>query len=134
MEFFLEQTRILDLRRWGKLELMDCDLNPEIMVGAWVDYNETKGLQKSFNLLTASQFGKLEVMKEDGTRVKFAGTADDKGNISESNAADMVGFKIPSSVAKRYSIEPKHYLEPVCNDVISQYTTRGYSIEQNPGW
>ncbi len=134
MEFFLEQTRILDLRRWGKLELMDCDLNPEIMVGAWVDYNETKGLQKSFNLLTASQFGKLEVMKEDGTKVKFTGTADDKGNISESNAADMVGFKIPSSVAKRYSIEPKHYLEPVCNDVISQYTTRGYSIEQNPGW
>ena len=134
MEFFLEQTRILDIRRWGKLELMDCDLNPEIMVGAWVDYNEGPNLQKSFNLLTANQFGKLEVMKEDGTRVVFTGKADEKGNIIESNAADMVGFKIPTSIKKRYSIEPKHYLEPVCNDVISQYTTRGYSIEQNPGW
>jgi hypothetical protein len=134
MEFFLEQTRILDIRRWGKLELMDCDLNPEIMVGAWVDYNEGPGLQKSFNLLTASQFGKLQVQKLDGTVVTFDGEADSKGNIISSNAADMVGFKIPTSVAKRYSIEPRHYLEPVCTDVISQYITRGYSIEQNPGW
>ena len=134
MEFFLEQTRILDIRRWGKLELMDCDLNPEIMVGAWVDYNEGPGLQKAFNLLTASQFGKLQVQKLDGTVVTFDGEADSKGNIISSNAADMVGFKIPTSVAKRYSIEPRHYLEPVCTDVISQYVTRGYSIEQNPGW
>lgn len=134
MEFFFEQTRILDIRRWGKLELMDCDLNPEIMVGAWVDHNETPSLQKSFNQLTANQFEKLMVMKEDGSIVTFDGKADEDGNIISSNAAEMVGFRIPTSISKRYSVEPKHYLEPVCQDVISQYTTRGYSITQNPGW
>ncbi|MBQ2913228.1 MAG: RagB/SusD family nutrient uptake outer membrane protein [Bacteroidales bacterium] len=134
MEFFLEQTRILDLRRWGKLELMDCDLNPEIMVGAWVDHNNTLNLQKKFDHLTAAQFGKLKVQKLDGTVVTFDGEADEDGNILSSNAADMVGFRIPTSVSARYSIEERHYLEPICTDVISQYTTRGYSIEQNPGW
>ena len=134
MEFFLEQTRILDLRRWGKLELMDCDLNPEIMVGAWVDLNNTKKLQKSFDHLTAAQFGKLKVQKLDGTVVTFDGEADSNGNIISSHATEMVGFRIPTSVSKRYSIEQRHYLEPICTDVISQYTTRGYSIEQNPGW
>lgn len=134
MEFFLEQTRILDLRRWGKLELMDCDLNPEIMVGAWVDLNKTGDLQKSFNHLTAAQFKKLQVQKLDGTVVTFDGEADANGNIITSNAADMVGFRIPTSVSARYSVEQRHYLEPICTDVISQYTTRGYSIEQNPGW
>ena len=124
MEFFLEQTRILDLRRWGKLELMDCDLNPEIMVGAWVDLNNTKKLQKSFDHLTAAQFGKLKVQKLDGSIVTYDGE----------NDADMVGFVIPTGVRNRYNVLERNYLEPVCTDVISQYITRGYSIEQNPGW
>lgn len=39
MEFFMEQYRCLDIRRWGQLELMDGANNPDIMVGGWVEMN-----------------------------------------------------------------------------------------------
>lgn len=141
MEFFMEQYRMMDIRRWGKLELMDADVNPEILVGAWVDYNETydpklhfgegkpgsekeRSLKICFDKLNASQKGKLKVQKLDGTVVTYDGE----------NDADMVGFVIPTDAKNRYTVKERNYLEPVCTDVISQYITRGYSIEQNPGW
>ena len=133
MEFYMEQTRMMDIRRWGKLELMDGDVNPDILVGAWVDYPEaavydaetgTGLIKKHFDLLNGNQVGKLKVQKLDGSIVTYDGE----------NDADMVGFVIPTGVRNRYNVLERNYLEPVCTDVISQYTTRGYSIEQNPGW
>lgn len=127
MEFYMEQTRMMDIRRWGKLELMDGDINPDILVGAWIDYNETSDPaknQKVFDLLKDNQIGKLSVQKLDGSVVVYDGE----------NKADMVGFVIPTNVANRYNVEERNYLEPICTDVISQYITRGYTIEQNPGW
>ena len=126
--------RTLDIRRWGQLELMQGSINPDILVGAWVDFNETKNLKKSFNLLTAAQFKTLKVQKLDGTVVTFDGEADDNGNITSSNAAEMVGFRIPNNIQDRDEFSDKNYLEPICNDVVNQYEDRGYAIEQNPGW
>ena len=133
MEFYMEQTRMMDIRRWGKLELMDGDVNPDILVGAWVDYPEaavydaetgTGLIKKHFDLLNGNQVGKLKVQKLDGSIVTYDGE----------NDTDMVGFAIPTGVQNRYPVLERNYLEPVCTDVISQYITRGYSIEQNPGW
>jgi len=124
MEFFLEQVRVLDIRRWGKLELMQGSNNPDVLVGAWVDFNETQNLKKTFDLLTAANKGKLIVQKLDGTRVTYDGT----------NAADMVGFKIPMNVQDRDPLQVRNYLEPICTDVLNQYADRGYTITQNPGW
>lgn len=137
MEFFLEQTRILDIRRWGKLELMQGTTNPDILVGAWVDFNETKGLKKSFNQLTAAQFGNLKVRtnaEDPASIVTYDGTATDAGDITSDNAAAMVGFRIPTSITDREPIKERNYLEPVCTQVLDQYKEKGYSIEQNPGW
>ena len=134
MEFCVEQRRLSDLRRWGKLELMQGSKNPDVLVGAWCDLNETKSLKRTFNLLTASQFNTLKIQKLDGTVVTFTGTADADGNIQSSNAADMVGFRIPTNIQDRDEIKERNYLEPVCNDVLNQYKDRGYSITQNPGW
>ena len=74
--------------------------------------------------MNASQKDKLKVKKLDGTVVTYDGK----------NDADMVGFVIPTDAKNRYTVKERNYLEPVCTDVISQYVTRGYSIEQNPGW
>lgn len=127
MEFFGEQFRMLDIRRWGKLELMDCDINPEIMVGGWIDYEEaaTKGaLKKQFDLLKPNQEKNLKVIDLEGNEVVYDGK----------NADKMKGFRVPNNVKPRYPVKYRNYLEPVCSDVISQYITRGYEIEQNPGW
>ena len=134
MEFYMEQHRVSDIRRWGKLELMQGATNPDILVGGWVDFNQTGKLQKKFNLLTADQFGKLKVQKLDGTVVTFTGEADAAGNITSSNAADMVGFRIPNNIQDRDQILPRNYLQPICQDILDEYASKGYSIAQNPGW
>ena len=134
MEFYLEQYRTNDIRRWGKLELMQGATNPDILVGGWVDFNKTQTLQKSFNLLTASQFGVLKVQKEDGTLVVYDGEADADGNIISDNRADMIGFRIPNNIQDRDPVTQRNYLEPICTDILDEYTQKGYSIAQNPGW
>lgn len=134
MEFCLEQRRLTDLRRWGKLELMQGSKNPDILVGAWVDLNETKNLKKKFNLFTADQFGRLKVQKLDGTVVTYNGTADDNGNILSDNRSEMIGFRIPVSIQDRDEILTRNYLEPICTDVQQNYLDRGYTIAQNDGW
>ena len=134
MEFFMEQFRVLDIRRWGWLELMNASVNPEIQYGCWLDFNDTKNNLKAFNLLTASNFGKVGVMKEDGTIVMFKGEKDDDGNIISSNAADMVGYRVVQNFKDRDRMQEKHYLEPICKDVLNQYKDAGYTIKQNAGW
>ncbi|MDD2594490.1 MAG: RagB/SusD family nutrient uptake outer membrane protein [Bacteroidales bacterium] len=147
MEFFNEQYRVLDIRRWGKLELMQGSINPDILVGGWVELDKSKNLtKKTYNLLTVANFNKVSVKqitgrKADGTlilgdRLFFNGTKDDKGNIVTSNADQMQGFLVPVNIQDREVINThvRNYLEPICTDVITQYTEKGYTITQNPGW
>ena len=132
LEFFMEQVRVLDIRRWGELELMDGNTNPDIMVGSWIDLNKTSSQRLSYNLLfnsdgsrNKSNFGVLKVMHLDGKVVTWSEDID---------PAEMVGFRIPNNIKNRNAFGYRNYLEPVCTDVINQYKDAGYSIEQNPGW
>ena len=132
MELYAENTRLRDLRRWGKLELLDADNNEDILYGGWIDYSKTMELVRSFNYLTPSNEGILTVMKEDGTKVVYDGT----------NGADMVGFSVPTNYANRAPFSYRNYLEPICKDVYNQYKNATnaegvagtYSIVQNKGW
>ena len=132
LEFFMEQVRVLDIRRWGELELMDGNKNPDIMVGSWIDLNKTASQRLSYNLLfnsdgsrNKSNFGVLKVMHLDGTVVTWGEDID---------PSEMVGFRIPNNIKNRNPFGYRDYLEPVCTDVINQYKDAGYSIAQNPGW
>ena len=44
MEFFMEQYRVLDIRRWGQLELMLGANNPDLLVGGWVELDLARRL------------------------------------------------------------------------------------------
>lgn len=124
LEFFMEQHRTSDIRRWGKLALMQGSTNPDVLVGGWIDMNATEGLKVGFNLLTAGTKGSSRVMKADGTVVTWDGT----------NAADMVGFRIPTAITDRDQIQERNYLEPICQNVVDQYKAHSATITQNPGW
>lgn len=147
MEFFDEQYRVLDIRRWGQLELMNADTNPDIMLGAYVDLNSTKTQEKkAFDWLNGANMNVVSVRpllgkNADGTlklgdRVFFTGTKDESGNILSSNADQMVGFVVPKNFKNRdeRNFLERNYLEPICTDVISQYKEQKYTITQNPGW
>ena len=133
MEFFAENVRTLDIRRWGKLERMQGADNPDILLGCWADLSKASKpadpLERPYNI-TAADAGLLKVQKADGTIVTYNG----------SNLDEMVGFMMPKNVRDRGNIGGvKQYLEPICRDVINDYANKSkegktYTITQNPGW
>ena len=119
MEFVFEHSRLLDLKRWKKIEYMDGTVNPDLLLGLWIDFQA-----EYTEWLVPAKEGKLKVQKADGTVVTYDGT----------NAADMVGYYIPESVANRNAFTDRVYLAPVGNTQIANYSSKGYTLTQTPGW
>ncbi|MCF0163863.1 MAG: RagB/SusD family nutrient uptake outer membrane protein [Bacteroidales bacterium] len=163
MEFFMEQYRVLDIRRWGQLELMNGATNPDILAGAWVEldcsgtindkddyrYGQVTNLKKcktgGYNILTKANAGTVAVYypeyKADGTfnlsdPVFFEGVFTESGSAISSNAEKMRGFLRPVNIrpAQVENYDVRNYLEPICGDVLTQYRQKGYELAQNPGW
>ncbi len=120
MEFFFEHTRLLDIKRWNKINYMDYSAYPDKMLGPWVDFPT----EYPAWLVPDKQGGKLKVVKADGTVVTYDGT----------NAADMVGFYVPENASNRDAFTDRVYLAPVGLQQISQYKDKGYTLTQTPGW
>ncbi len=119
MEFAYEHTRLLDIKRWKKIEYMDYSLYPDKMRGPWVDFPTEYPAW-----LVPSQEGSLTVVKADGTAVVYDGT----------NAANMVGFYVPENATNRDAFTDRVYLAPVGLQQISQYQDKGYTLTQTPDW
>jgi hypothetical protein len=118
MEFIFEHTRLLDIKRWKKIDYMK-NTDPDNMLGPWVDFQVEYP-----EWLVAAKVSKLKVKKADGTIVTYTGT----------NAADMVGYYIPENVSNRDAFTDRVYLAPVGNNQISEYLDKGYTLTQTPGW
>ena len=153
MEFFMEQYRVLDIRRWGQMELMLGANNPDLLVGGWVELDKSQQLKKrKYNLLVKGNVGVVSVKHVAGyndkgqlvlgDRIFFDGQFDEKNVYISGNADQMEGFLIPNNIKDRSAmdVDVRNYLEPICTDVISQYkdkataTGKDYHITQNPGW
>ena len=153
MEFFMEQYRVLDIRRWGQMELMLGANNPDLLVGGWVELDKSQQLKKrKYNLLVKGNVGVVSVKHVAGyndkgqlvlgDRIFFDGEFDEKNVYISGNADQMEGFLIPQNIKDRdpLNVAVRNYLEPICTDVISQYkdkataTGKNYTITQNPGW
>jgi hypothetical protein len=119
MEMFMEPARLLDIKRWGKINYMKGSVKPDILKGLWVDIpNEMPAL------LADTKKNITHVMKENGTVVTFNG----------SNQADMVGYYLPENVQDRDDYTDRVYLSPVGQDQINLYTGQGYTLSQTQGW
>jgi hypothetical protein len=124
MEMFWEYSRLIDLRRWKKLDYMDEIQNADLMMGIWVDVpTEMPGEIRADNAT------KLAVVNIAGEKIVYDGT----------NAAQMVGYYSPATVKQRNSrflnqpgINP--YLAPVGINQIADYKARDYELKQTEGW
>lgn len=134
MEFVYEHTRLLDLKRWKKLQYMNCDMYPDNLLGLWIDVEKElrsyvwvdkieDGVIISSEPATEKK-GKLKVQKEDGTVVTYDGT----------NAADMVGYYVIENASNRDEFSDRSYLQPVGQQQINQYAEKGYKLTQTKGW
>lgn len=119
MEFVFEHTRLLDIKRWRKIEYMDGDTNPDILLGTWVDFPTEYPAW-----LVAAKENVLKVQKADGSVVTYNGT----------NSSEMVGFYIPDNIVNRDAFSDRVYLAPVGNNQISQYEEKGYTLTQTTDW
>ncbi len=118
MEFVFENSRLLDIKRWKKIDYMK-NTDPDNLLGLWIDFNtEYK------EWLIPAKVNKLKVKKADGTIVTYTG----------SNAIDMVGYYIPENLSNRDAFTERVYLAPIGNNQISEYLSKGYTLSQTPGW
>lgn len=118
MEFVFEHTRLLDIKRWKKIDYMR-NTDPDNLLGLWINF------QVEFpEWLTTAKINKLKVKKEDGTIVTYNGT----------NGAEMVGYYIPENISNRDAFTDRVYLAPIGNTQISEYKDKGYTLTQTPGW
>jgi len=119
MEFVFEHTRLLDIKRWKKLNYMDFSANTDALLGPWVDVKNQIPL-----FLTTANIGKVKVKKMDGTIVTYNGT----------NGADMVGFWVVLGGVNRNAFTDKSYLSPVGQTQIVEYQQKGFKLSQTTGW
>lgn len=119
MEFVFEHSRLLDLKRWKKLNYMDFSTSPDYLLGPWINAQAEIPA-----LLTTGNKGKIKVRKADGTVVTWDGT----------NASALVGFWMVENAQNRLAFSDKNYLSPIGQSQIVQYEEKGYKLTQTKGW
>ncbi len=119
MEFVFEHSRLLDIKRWKKLSYMDVTTNPDLHLGLWIDFPNEYA-----EWLVPAMEGKLKVQNGDGVVITYNGT----------NAAEIVGYYIPENIVTRDAFTDRVYLAPVGITQIAQYSEKGYTLTQTPGW
>lgn len=121
MEFAFEYCRLLDLKRWKKLNYMDFSTNPDYLLGPWVNVQADVPSYLTAANATAAN---LKVKKADGTIVTYNGT----------NASDLVGYWVVTGGANRNAFTDRAYLAPVGQSQIVQYQEKGYKLTQTKLW
>jgi hypothetical protein len=119
MEFVFENFRLLDLKRWKKLNYMDFSTNPDYFLGPWV--NVPAELPSA---LTTATKDRVKVKKEDGTIITWDGT----------NPSAIVGFWVVDNAKNRDPFTDRSYLSPVGQAQINEYADKGYTLTQTKGW
>ena len=125
--------RILDIRRWKKLDYMNNEKYPATMLGCWIDFNNCDYDRANTAMnpkISDANKGITTVMHADpynignGTKVTFDGN----------NKDQMVGFYVPQNIKPRSVFSDRNYLYPVGTQQIGEYTKKGYTLTQTKGW
>ncbi|HPX53070.1 MAG TPA: RagB/SusD family nutrient uptake outer membrane protein [Bacteroidales bacterium] len=119
MEFVFEHSRLLDIKRWKKINYLDVTTNPDLHLGLWMNFPDDMP-----EWLEEAKIGKLKVQQADGTVITYNGT----------NGNEMVGYYIPENISARDEFTDRVYLAPVGIAQITQYAEKGYTLTQTPGW
>jgi hypothetical protein len=121
MEFVFEHTRLLDIKRWKKLNYMNFSTDADYFLGPWVNMKAEAPVYLTAANATARN---VKVKKLDGTIVTYDGT----------NADAMVGFYMITNAQNRNAFTDKSYLAPIGQTQIVQYQEKGFKLTQTPGW
>lgn len=127
MEFAFEQGRIIDLRRWHKLNYMDTTENPDLLFGAYVDLRTAN----SKNCMMGSMDdykNKLRIQRSNGEFLVYNGT---------NNRLMRGWFQAETTQPRQQFLNMANvnpYLCPIGTNQITDYANRGYHLTQTEGW
>jgi len=129
MEFIYEHTRLLDIKRWKKIDYMNTSANTDLLRGLWINFPvELRSwfYDKDGNSLepVESRVGKLRVENASGQIITYDGT----------NSSALVGYYIPENIQDRDPFTDRVYMAPVGRTQISEYDAKGYTLTQTSGW
>lgn len=111
IELAFEGFRLLDLKRWRKLDYMNTTLHPKTNLGAWL----VKDMTNSFNKA-------LQVANIDGSVIAGANVAG-------------TGYLQPAVQARGAdNVNDKYYLNYIPTQEIKRFQDAGFVLDQNPGW
>ena len=123
MELAFEHSRIIDLRRWKKLDYMDTDAHPDLLVGTWVNFSAEVPSQ-----LKDENKNKLRIMDKNGVLITYNGK----------NSKVMNGYFYPVENQGREPfinvVNVNPYLSPIGTNQIKDYKDKGYTLTQTVGW
>lgn len=119
MEFVFEHTRLLDLKRWKKLNYMNFGTNQDYFLGPWVNVQVEVPA-----VLTTGNIGKIRVKKADNSIVTYNG----------SNANSLIGYWMVENASNRNAFTDRSYMAPVGAAQINQYLEKGYKLTQTDNW
>lgn len=121
MEFVFEYSRLLDIKRWKKLDYMNNNDYPETMLGLWID------LPNELPEILEDKDGKptgVQVVNMTGAIITYDGT----------NRDQMVGFYVPENSQARDMFTDRSYLAPIGQAQIDKYADKGYTLTQTKSW
>ncbi|MBE8722733.1 RagB/SusD family nutrient uptake outer membrane protein [Sphingobacterium pedocola] len=123
MEFTFEYSRLVDLRRWGKIQYLDTEANSDLLSGGWVNF--PVDLQ---SFLSGDRAGTFMVADLDGDLTTYDG----------GNNSSMRGFyRNTRNEGRRPFLNQPNlnpYLQPVGINQINEYKAQGYTLSQTEGW
>ncbi|UIR56089.1 RagB/SusD family nutrient uptake outer membrane protein [Sphingobacterium sp. SRCM116780] len=119
MEFVFEGLRLLDIKRWKKLNYMDFSKNNDYFLGPWIN-----AAQDIPALLNASKKNLLKVVDANGNTITYDGT----------NGDQIVGFYRVEDVQNREPFTDRSYMSPVGLEQVNEYSAKGYKLSQTKGW
>jgi hypothetical protein len=134
MEFVMESSRLLDLKRWKKLDYMDESQNPDLLLGTWVDGNELAVINSNGEKEYPFRSGISKVTTASGETIVYIN--DEEAGVN--NGDQMVGFYSTTIAIPRQPFldEPgvNPYLAPIGIDQQRDYQNKGYQLAQTEGW
>ena len=119
MEFVYEHTRLLDIKRWKKIDYMNTSANIDLKRGLWIDFTTELPAW-----LADAKKNILKVEDAGGNIITYDGT----------NGPAMIGYYIPENIQDRDPFTDRVYMAPVGRTQISDYQTKGYTLTQTTGW
>ncbi|WP_286861767.1 MULTISPECIES: RagB/SusD family nutrient uptake outer membrane protein [Sphingobacterium] len=119
MEFVFEGLRLLDIKRWKKLNYMDFSKNGDYFLGPWINVKQDMPA-----LLVDSKKGLLKVVDIHGDVIAYDGTNGDK----------LVGYYRVEDVQNREPFTERSYISPVGLEQVNEYSAKGYKLTQTKGW